>query len=53
MKFMINEFDRDYRSWTGWFEKEFESLEAARAWCDAESWTGHDYYVEEPKKSVD
>jgi hypothetical protein len=44
--FQINEFDNDYRSWSGVEEREFPDLTAAEAACTAESWTGYTYSVD-------
>lgn len=44
-RFMIVEFDNDYRAYSGTEEREFPDRAAADAYCRAETWTGHTYFV--------
>lgn len=47
MKFRIIEIDRDYRTKTDEFVKEFKNLKEAQEWTEKESWTGYDYHAYE------
>ena len=42
---LINEFDKDYRSYSGEVTISVSSWEEAEEWCKKESWSGYMYSV--------
>ncbi|XKX17412.1 hypothetical protein MVUOKPPV_CDS0015 [Klebsiella phage phi1_175008] len=46
MRVFIDEFDKDYRTITNNFEKEFDSMQEAEEWCKEASWSGYTYLID-------
>lgn len=46
-EFEIIEVDRDYRTVTNVYRKEFKSKKDAQEYCEKKSWAGYYYFVKE------
>lgn len=50
--FRVVEVDRDYHRVTGVETKFFASLDEAKEWAKAETWSGYEYHVYEDSDNV-